>query len=262
MSSAGSTQEAPYEFIYVPGIPGRGEYIRLAFIEAGVPYTDTAFTESCMDTLAAYTSDENAGDASNPPPFASPILKHGELVISQTCNILMYLGPRLGLAAASSTPSRENDAYKINALAMTAHDGFGTEVHNCHHPIATDFYYEEQRDESVRASKNWVKNRLPKYLGYFEKVLAGEASGEGPWLYGGVLTWADLVLFQSIHGLEYMFRKAMKAAKESGRYTRVFQLYEAVKARPRIAEYMASDRRLKYANGLYRYYEELDVVAE
>lgn len=183
--------DAPYELVYWHVIPGRGEHIRLCFVEAGVPYSDTAFIEGGMDTLQAYISDQNLGDEQSPPPFAPPILKHGELVISQTPNILMYLGPRLGLAASGG-----NDVYKINALALTALDGFSNEVHNCHHAIAIDLYYEQQKDECLRRVEDWVKNRLPKYLGYFERVLSGKASGEGSWLYGGVLTWADLVLFQ------------------------------------------------------------------
>ncbi|TGJ81849.1 hypothetical protein E0Z10_g6908 [Xylaria hypoxylon] len=253
-----STNEAPYELIYWHVIPGRGEHIRLCFVEAGVPYTDTAFTEGGMDVLQAYISETNTGNELNPPPLAPPILKHGDLIISQTPNILQYLGPKLGLAANGG-----DDIFRINALALTALDGFSNEVHNCHHPIAIDLYYEEQKEESLRRAKDWVKNRLPKYLGYFERVLGGKASKDGPWLYGGVLTWADLVLFQTLDGTTYFFRKAVAAAKTSGKYDRVFQHYEAVKARPRIAEYLASDRRQKYSNyGVYRYYEELDVVAE
>ena len=57
-----------------------------------------------------------------------------------------------------------------------------------------------------------------------------------------------------------MFPKAMTAAEKSGDYEQVFQLYQAVKERPRISAYLASDRRQKYSEGIYRYYEELDVV--
>lgn len=68
---------------------------------------------------------------------------------------------------------------------------------------------------------------------------------------------------KTLDGTSYMFRKAVAHAKKSGKYDRVFQHYEAVKARPRIAEYLATEKRQKYSNyGVYRYYEELDVVAE
>ena len=32
----------PYELFYWPGLPGRGEFVRLVLEDAGVPYIDTA----------------------------------------------------------------------------------------------------------------------------------------------------------------------------------------------------------------------------
>jgi glutathione S-transferase len=104
----------------------------------------------------------------------------------------MYLGPKLGLAG-----SKENDVWRANALALTALNGLSNEVHDCHHPIAVELYYEDQKAESTRRSKEWVKTRLPKHLGYWEKVLKSEENGKGPWLLGNDFTYADLVLFQA-----------------------------------------------------------------
>jgi glutathione S-transferase len=193
-----SSKDVPYELIYWPGIPGRGEHIRLALEEAGATYTDTAAVKDGMQAVLAQISDENTGDAHNPPPLAPPVLKHGDLLISQTSNILLYLGPRLKLVPVAAEEDDDDDdaIYRVNALALTALDGLSNEVHDCHHPIATGLYYEDQKEESLRKSKDFVKSRLPKFLGYFERVLAGKASGDGPWLYGGQLTYADLVLFQ------------------------------------------------------------------
>lgn len=189
-----SSKDVPYELIYWPGIPGRGEHVRLALEQAGAAYIDTAHTEDGIKSVTAQIDDKNLGDKCNPPPLAPPILKHGDLLISQTPNILLYLAPRLNLV-----PSADDDQdglYKVNELVLTALDGLSNEVHDCHHPVATGLYYEDQKEESLRKSKDYVKNRLPKFLGYFERVIKGEASGEGPWLYGGQLTYADLVLYQ------------------------------------------------------------------
>lgn len=188
-----SATDVSYELIYWPGIPGRGEHIRLALEEAGAKYIDHALDK---DSVMAYIAqiNKNIGDELNPPPFAPPILKQGDLLIYQTPNILLYLGPRLGLA-----PRFEEDSagiYHINQLTLTALDGFSNEVHDTHHPISMLLYYEDQMEESKRKAADYIANRLPKYLGYFERVLKGEASGEGPWLYGGQLTYADLVLYQ------------------------------------------------------------------
>lgn len=189
-----SSKDEPYHLIYWSGLPGRGEHIRLALEEAGAEYTDTAHIEGGVKEVLALIDPENVGDDDvNLPLCAPPMLKHGDLLINQTPNILLYLGPRLGLV-----PSAEEDAdglYRVNALALTALDGLSNEVHDCHHPIATNLYYEDQKEESLRRSKDWVVNRLPKFLGYFERVLKSKASGDGPWLYHGQLTYADLVLF-------------------------------------------------------------------
>ncbi|KAI8958295.1 hypothetical protein F5Y11DRAFT_360149 [Daldinia sp. FL1419] len=257
-----SSKDVPYELIYWPGIPGRGEHIRLVLEEGGAIYTDTAQIEKGIEQVTAEIDENNIGDDLNPPPFAPPILRHGDLLISQTPNILLYLGPRLGLVPSDDDDEHPEALYKVNELALTALDGLSNEVHDCHHPIASGLYYEDQKEEAERKSRDFVKTRLPKFLNYFERVLQGKASGEGPWLYGGQLTYADLVLFQCLDGTKFAFRKAMAAAEKSGKYSHVFKLYAAVKERPRINEYLASKRRQDYSMGIYRYYEELDFGPE
>lgn len=59
-----------------------------------------------------------------------------------------------------------------------------------------------------------------------------------------------------------MFRKAMQWAEKSGKYAHVFDLYDAVKTRPKIKEYLASNKRQEYSLGIYRYYPELDIGEE
>jgi glutathione S-transferase len=197
----------PYELIYWGGIPGRGEFVRLALEEGGAEYTDSAHADKENKQVLAQISESNLGDDHNPPPLAPPILRHGDLLISQTPNILLYLGPRLGLVPSAEGEDGDPDAlYRINGLALTALDGLCNEVHDTHHPIASGLYYEDQKEESIRRSSDFVKNRLPKFLGYFERVLQGKASGDGPWLYGGQLTYADLVLFQVCFRSRFPFR--------------------------------------------------------
>lgn len=251
-----SSKDVPYELIYWPGIPGRGEHIRLALEEAGATYTDSAHQKDGINSVLSQIDAKNLGDASNPPPLAPPILKHGDLLISQTSNILMYLAPRLGLV-----PSAEEDEdaiYKINALALTALDGLSNEPHDCHHPVATSLYYEDQKTESKRKSQDYIANRLPKFLGYFERVLQGEASKGGKWLYGGNFTYADLVLYQCLDGVKFAFPNATKRIEKEGKFGKVFELHRAVQERPKIKEYLASERRQKYSQGIYRHYPELD----
>lgn len=63
---------------------------------------------------------------------------------------------------------------------------------------------------------------------------------------------------QCLDGLKFAFPNALKRIEGSGDYKGVFELYEAVKERPKIKEYLASERRQKYSEGIYRYYPELD----
>ncbi|RYP69993.1 hypothetical protein DL771_005784 [Monosporascus sp. 5C6A] len=185
----------------------------------------------CREAVTHYLAGDYQGEHGNPPYYAPPLFKHGNLILSQTSSILMYLGPKLGLAG-----SRENDAYRVNALALTALDGLSNEVHNCHHPIIPELYYEEQKEESLRRSKEWIKIRLLS-------ILAEN-------------------LEQCLDGVQFAFPKAMNQARESGKYNQVFQLWNDVKARPNIAAYLGSDRRQKYDWGIYRYYPDNDVLPE
>ena len=237
-------------------MPGRGEPVRLCFEETGTPYTDVCNADKAgMSELQSLISDKNTGDASNPPPLAPPILRHGDLTISQLPNIVFYLAPKLGLAGSADD---ENGIYRINALALTALDGLSNEPHDTHHPIATGAYYEEQKEEAKKKSKDYIENRLPKFLGYFERVLQGEASKGGEWLYGGQLTYADLVFWHGLDGVSFAFPKAVEKLRKGGKYEKVFELYERVKGRERIKAYLESDRRMKYSQGIYRHYPELD----
>ena len=251
-----SSDSSPYELLYWPGIPGRGEHIRLCFEETGTPYKDVCNAdESGMKDLTSLISDKNTGDATNPPPLAPPILRHGDLLISQTPNIALYLAPKLGLAGSGGD---ENAIYYINELALTALDGLSNEAHDTHHPIAVGSYYEDQREEAKRKSKDYISSRIPKFLGYFERVLHSESSKGGEWLYGGQLTWADLVFWQCLDGVTFAFPKAIENLKQSGKFEKVFALYERIKEREHIKAYVESDRRKEYSMGIYRHYPELD----
>lgn len=188
----------------------------------------------------------------NIPHFAPPILQHGDLYISQLPNILLYLGPKLGLV-----PSDDGNAiYRVNQLTLTALDGFSNEAHDTHHPIAVGDHYENQKEAAIKIAKDYTRNRLPKFLGHFENVL--EQNKEGVYLYGGQLTYADLVLFQGLDGVNFAFPNAVKKLRDGGEYKGVWELYERVKGLENVKAYLESERRLGYSSGIWRHYEELD----
>jgi glutathione S-transferase len=239
-----------YELYYWPSIQGRGEFVRLPLEEAGADYVDVARlpVRQGMGTPALLRFLENA--AIEHPPFAPPFLKAGELVIGQTANILLFLGPRLGLA-----PRAEAGRLWAHQLQLTMAD-LVTEVHDTHHPIASSLYYEEQKAEARRRAADFVENRLPKFLGYFARVLERNPR-RGGYLVGGRLSYVDLSLFQVIAGLRYAFPRAMAGLQPEHRS--LCDLHDRVAQRPRIAAYLDSARRLPFSEaGIFRYYAELD----
>jgi glutathione S-transferase len=238
-----------YEFYYWAGIQGRGEFVRLALEEAGADYVDVAREaggESAMMRLLG-------GGELERPPFAPPFLKAGDLVIAQTANILFYVGAQHGLA-----PADEAGRLWTHQLQLTIAD-FVDEAHDTHHPIASSLYYEDQRPEARARTADFLKSRAPKYLGYFERVLERNTAGAGH-LVGAELTYPDLSLFQVVAGLRYAFPRAMTRLEP--KHPRVIALHDQVATRPRIAAYLASERRISFnEHGVFRHYEELDSEA-
>jgi len=235
-----------YELYYWASIQGRGEFVRLVLEEAGAAYVDIARTEGGEERMLALLDD----DELTCPPFAPPFLKVGNRLIGQTANILLFLGERHGLA-----PKRDAGRLWTHQLQLTLGD-FVDEVHDVHHPIAASLYYDDQRREAKRRAADFVANRLPKFCGYFERVLAGNPSGPAH-LVGARLTYADLSLFQVVAGMRYAFPNAM--ARVAPQCPQVSALHARVAARPRIAAYLASARRLPFnQQDIFRHYAELD----
>jgi glutathione S-transferase len=187
-------------------------------------------------------------------PFAPPFLEVDKLVVAHTANILQVIAPRLGLVADD-----ERSRVAAHQLQLSVTD-LVAEVHDTHHPIATSLYYEDQKPEARARSKELLKHRLPKYLGYFESILAANkanAKGKGPFVLGRASTYVDLSLFQVMVGLAYAFPKATRRIEKKLPY--LVALRDRVAARPRIQAYLASERRIAFnEDGIFRRYPELD----
>jgi glutathione S-transferase len=233
----------PYQLYYWPTIQGRGEFVRLALEEVQAPYTDVARGRNGIARLM----EKMAAGAT--PPFAPPFLVAGEQTLGQVANILQFLGAAHGLA-----PRARAGRLWVNQLQLTIADLL-VEVHDTHHPIAVSLTYEQQSGAAKKRAAAFVDERLPKFLDYFELVLS--QAGEGGFLLGRRLSYADLSLFQLIEGLRYAFPAAM--ARLQPACPRLAQLREQVAARPNIAAYLRSTRRLAFSEeGIFRHYRPLD----
>jgi glutathione S-transferase len=236
-----------YELYYWPSIQGRGEFVRLALEQAGADYVDVA-RKAPRGMPAMFKLLDNSKIAC--PPFAPPFLKAGKLLIGQTANILLYLGAHHGLA-----PRDEAGSLWVNQLQLTVAD-FIVEVHDTHHPLGPSLYYEEQKAAAKKRTADFLKHRVPKFLGYFERVLEQNTRRRG-YLVGGKLSYADLSAFQVIAGLRYAFPKAM--ARAGRKYPGLIALHDRVAGLPRIAAYLVSERRIAFnEDGIFRCYPELE----
>jgi glutathione S-transferase len=235
-----------YELYYWPSIQGRGEFIRLALETAGAAYVDVAREDGGMQRMMALMQ----GDELARPPFAPPFLRDGPLLIAQAAEILLHLGPKLGLA-----PSDEAGRLWAHQLQLTVTD-FLSDIHDTHHPIASSLYYEDQKPEAKRRTADFLENRAPKYLGYFERVLVRNPEGRTH-LVGRALSYVDLSLFQVIEGLRYAFPRAMTGLERD--IPHLVTLHDAVAVTPKLKAYLASPRRIPFnEQGIFRRYPELD----
>jgi glutathione S-transferase len=234
-----------YELYYWPTIQGRGEFVRLALAEADADYVDVVRRgKSGVPKMQKLMQ----GTALKTPPFAPPFLKSGDLVISHVANILQFLGARHGLA-----PKADAQRYWLHGLQLTITD-FVSEVHDTHHPLGPTLYYEDQRPAAKRRTDEFWKLRMPKYLGYFERIVKRNG---GPFVQGSRISYVDLSLFQLIEGLRYAFPKRMKRFEK--RVPLLLSLRDRVAARPRIKAYLASDKRIPFnEHGIFRRYKGLD----
>ncbi|WMT89625.1 glutathione S-transferase [Pelagibacterium sp. H642] len=231
-----------YELFYWGGIPGRGEFVRLALEYAGADYREMNREGSVADLL---TDPEIIT-----PSFAPPYLRDGDVVIGQTAAILHYLGPRLGLA-----PDDEASRNWMLQIQLTIAD-MVAEAHDVHHPLGMGRYYEDQKPESQRRAEEFRADRIPKFLTWFARVL--DRNPDGPQhLVGGAVSYVDLSLFHLMRGLQYAFPKAMGHVADQ--YAPVFALADSIEADPKLTAYLESDRRLPFnQDGIFRHYPELD----
>ncbi|TKY90649.1 hypothetical protein EX895_000647 [Sporisorium graminicola] len=278
------SEQLEYTLFYWPEIPGRGEFVRLCFEAARVEYKEQNDVTELSKLLL---NKDVAGMAA--PHFAVPVLgvRHFEDAastlkkaradtatdvkdsgkthyISQTPAILSFLAPRLGLLGDAEKLERfERDVAvaQIQQLCATALD-LNNEVHDTHHPISTSSYYEDQRTEAKARAADFRTNRLPKFLQVFEAALRDNGADPdqkqlaATRLWGSKTTVADLTAFQVVDGLLFAFPNCMQNLKQAGKFDQVFRLHDQIK--DELKEYLQSERRLPYSNGVFRHYPELD----
>ena len=241
-----------YQLHYWPTMQGRGEFVRLALEAAGADYIDVARATEAeglgMPAMQHWLHDA----AVVHPPFAPPFLRDGEVLVGQTAAILQYLGPRLKLVARSDSARLWTHQIQLTIADLVS------EAHDTHHPIGSGLYYEDQKAEARRRAEDFCRARMPKFLQWFEAILVRNPAGSRH-LVGNRPSYADLSLFQLVEGLRHAFPVA--AGRTLASAPHAVQLCRRVAALPRVAAYLASERRLPFnQEGIFRHYPELDVA--
>ncbi|MBT6276778.1 MAG: glutathione S-transferase [Chromatiales bacterium] len=236
-----------YQLFYWPMLQGRGEFVRLVLEDIGAQYVDVARQAGSLEegaglVMKARTEGLGVGIRA----FAPPFLRVGSTVLSQTSVICDFLARRHGLIADDEATQAVGRGVMLTILDVV------DAAHDTHHPIAASLTYEEQFEAATIAGELFAKQRLPTVLSYFEALL----TDSGTWLLGGPNpSYVDIALFQLVEGLSYAFPNAMKRAS----VPRVMTLHETLAQRPRLAAYLASDRRIPFnEHGVFRHYPALD----
>ena len=106
-----------YEFFYWPEIQGRGEFVRLALEDAGADYIDVARGSESEGRGVPAMLALMRGEGTSHIPFAPPFLRDGDMIVSHTAAILLYLGGRIGLA-----PTDEDGRLWTHQIQLTITD--------------------------------------------------------------------------------------------------------------------------------------------
>ena len=241
-----------YELHYWPTIQGRGEFVRLALEAAGASYIDVARGAEDASLGLPVMLHHLEGRKQPHPPFAPPFLKDGEILLGQTAAILHYLAPTLKLVGRSEQARAWTQQIQLTIADMV------TEAHDTHHPVGVGLHYEDQKPEALRRASEFCRERIPKFLQWFEAIVTRNPAGTRH-LVGGKLSYADLSLFQLIEGLRYAFPNATQ--RTLARTPGIVQLHDRVAALPKVAAYLRSERRVPFSEqGIFRCYPELDIV--
>eukprot|EP00929_Paragymnodinium_shiwhaense_P114042 TRINITY_DN82356_c0_g1_i1.p1 TRINITY_DN82356_c0_g1~~TRINITY_DN82356_c0_g1_i1.p1 ORF type:complete len:289 (+),score=54.34 TRINITY_DN82356_c0_g1_i1:142-1008(+) len=232
---------------------GRGEFLKLMFEDAGVPYTFSnshlygpeGWTDMFRDPQKKGDGSEVKADTAPFPVMYPPVLWHrptcGEAVmINQVSSCMAFIGAKLGYSPCSDAERARADCITMNAM------DFITSGRRSFHPVDEGGSYSSQKEEGDRESLKWSQSKLHVWLQHFEKVVS-RAKGK-PVAGGPTLTYADFALFHVLDATEAQFNNERYAYVWDQADVPVLKAFKrAIEARPKLQAYFASERRLPWA---------------
>jgi len=240
---------------------GRAEFIRLILEDAGVHYEESAeqlygpdgFCDafrglgSSEKGLGAGAADYVVKDTAPFPVMFPPILHYkpgpneSEVFINQVPAIMRYCAGQLGYLPRGVVQTAMADEIMLNANDLVA------EGRACFHPVDNKASYTSQKEEADKASKKFAQDRLPVWLGHFEKVVKKlRPDGDGPIL--DRVTYADFMLFHALDSAEAQFNSEFYGKAWDLAAVPTLKTWKAwLTSRPKLASYLTSSQRKDWA---------------
>lgn len=204
---------------------GRAEYVRLLFEEAGVPYEEVEDAEFVRDFFW-----RRCGELQPAPVLAPPAVHKDGFVLAQTPAIVRHLARELGLLP----PGGAEAEARADQVAETVHE-LVAEANIAFHP---DHTHKKSHWVQQGAAQPYIRafqrSRFPRFLGHFERLLGHS----GEYFINGSFSYADLQVFAVLRISESQFPEAYAALQ----IPLLRNFFHRIRARPRIAAYLSSDR--------------------
>jgi len=205
----------PYRLFYWP-LRGRGEQIRLLLNELRQDYEDVHVTKD-----GGFATLKSEGPRT--PYFGSvPMLEDGEFRLVQGPAIMNYLGRKHGIM-----PADPRAAARVEAMVLGAED-----MRMAYFRVLGDDDRAAERRRSF-VTGEWRERWLSAWDGLLD------LNGDNGFLVGPSITQADLAVWDALDAILTWIDGA-----SVDRFRRVERFYGAIGARPAVAAYLASDRRV------------------
>lgn len=202
-----------YQLFYW-ALRGRGEQIRLLLNDLGLDFVDVH-----IDKDVEFPVMRNEGPSRL--YFGSvPMLDDGDFRLSQGPAIMNYIGRKHGMMSSDPRAAARTEALVLGAedMRMAYFRTLGARS-------------EEKQAKFVEG--DWKHRWLRAWEGLLEQ------NGDTGYLVGPSLTQADVAAWDAIDAIVTSIEGADLAPSP-----RVQKLYESIQARPNVAKYLSSDRRL------------------
>ncbi|CAG5117477.1 unnamed protein product [Candidula unifasciata] len=188
---------------------GRAEVCRLLLAAAGQKYEDIRYTQEQWET-----------EKDNTPFKQLPVIEIDGKRFGQTIAIITYLATEFGFRGKTNL-----EALAIDQAVQLTYDFL-----NCFVKV----WVEKDETKKAEYMKHFKEVEVPKYLGFYEKLL--KESGTG-YFVGNSLSVADLSCYDFLYGLKSM------GVLSTDEYPNIQNLQKKVESNEKIKAYLATRKQ-------------------